>query len=65
MKDFTKLSTGNFEKLWTHYQEYKTRVIKLGPNRLTLRDKDRYLYGKSNALQLENDIRISFNVSVK
>lgn len=65
LEGFAKLSTGNFEKLWTHYQEYKIRVIKQAPNRLTLRDKDRYLYGKSNALQLQNDIRLSFNVSVE
>ncbi len=62
IKDFPKLSTRNFEKLWDHYEEYRVRVSKLIPMGLSLRDKDRYLYGKSNALQLKNDIRRSFDV---
>lgn len=59
---FPKLSSGQFERLWQHYEEYKTQVTKLAPVRLSLRDKDRYLYGKSNAVQLKRDIGLSFNV---
>jgi hypothetical protein len=62
IKGFPKLNTRNFEKLWEHYEEYKTKVSKLVPIGLSLRDKDRYLYGKSNAVQLREDIRLSFNV---
>ena len=60
IKGFLKLNTGNFEKIWKHYGEYKAKVSKLAPIGLSLRDTDRYLYGKSNAVQLENDIRRSF-----
>jgi hypothetical protein len=62
IKGFPKLNAGNFEKLWERYEEYKTNLSKLAPIGLSLRDKDRYLYGKSNALQLKRDIRLSFNV---
>ncbi len=62
IKGFPKSNTGNFEKLWEHYEEYKTKVTKLVPIGLSLRDTDRYLYGKSNAVQLKKDIRTSFNV---
>ncbi|SRR6266568_225280 len=41
---------------------YKAKVSRLVPTGLNLRDKDRYLYGRSNALQLEEDIQRSFNV---
>jgi len=62
IEGFPKLNTGNFEKLWEGYQEYKAKVSQLVPTGLSLRDKDRYLYGRSNALQLEQDIQRSFNV---
>jgi len=65
IESFPKLNTGNFDKLWEHYEEYRASVSKLVPKKISLRDKDRYLYGKSNALQLKNDIRQSFNVSVE
>ena len=65
IKDFPKLNTTNFEKLWEHYEEYKMRTSMLAPANLSLRDKDRYLYAKSNAIQLEKDIRPSFNLSVE
>ncbi|MDX6614357.1 MAG: hypothetical protein QOD75_3543 [Blastocatellia bacterium] len=62
IKGFSKLSTANFEKLWKGYQEYKANVSRLVPGESSLRDKDRFLYGKSNAVQLKEDIRQSFNV---
>ncbi len=62
IEGFPKSNTGNFEKLWEGYQDYKARVSRLVPTGLSLRDKDRYLYGRSNALQLEEDIQRSFNV---
>jgi hypothetical protein len=57
IKGFPKLNTGNFEKLWEHYEEYRTKVTQLVPIGLSLRDTDRYLYGKSNAEQLKRDIK--------
>jgi len=65
LNSFPDLNTRNFEKLWRHYQAYRAAVSKLAPKSLSLREKDRYLYGKSNALQLKNDIRRSFNLSVE
>jgi|SRR6266545_57183 hypothetical protein len=50
---------GDFEKTWKLFEKYKAGVIKLAPQK-SLRDKDRYLSGKSKAQQLENDIRKSF-----
>jgi hypothetical protein len=37
----------NFEKIWSGYLEYKSAVIKVVPNESDLRDKDRWLWGKS------------------
>jgi|SRR2546423_1192842 len=50
----------DFEKIWAGYNEYKARVSQLAPAERTFRDRDRYLYGKSKALQLEADIRRLF-----
>jgi hypothetical protein len=58
-----KLNAGNFDKLWDGYQQYVANVSKLAPSDLSLRDKDRYLYGKSNAVQLRKDIQRSFKKS--
>jgi hypothetical protein len=49
----------DFEKIWAGYNEYKARVSQLAPG-FTFRDRDKYLYGKSKALQLEADIRRLF-----
>src|SRR5687768_152428 len=62
IKDFPKLTTTNFEKLWKGYEKYREKVTKLVPGESSLRDKDRFLYGKSNAVQLRKDIRRSFSV---
>lgn len=48
----------DFERIWKAYQEYKTRVCELVPKESNLRDKDRFLYGRSNAKQLEKDIEL-------
>jgi len=52
----------DFEKIWDGYKEYKAKVSEIAPAELNLREKDRYLYGKSNALQLNEDIRLLFQV---
>jgi hypothetical protein len=52
----------DFEKIWTGYNEYKMKVSQLAPIELNLRDQDRYLWGKSTALQLEADIRQLFRM---
>ncbi len=55
----------NFELVWTRYQNYKTQVENNTPAELTLRQKDLYLWGKSRADQLAEDIRMGFPPRVK
>jgi hypothetical protein len=50
----------DFETLWDGYQKFKRDVQKLAPMELSLRDKDRYLWGKSFHDQLLNDIQSGF-----
>jgi len=47
---------GNFENLWRRYEEFRRQVEEAAPKELSLRDKDRYLVGKSFAEQLKSDI---------
>ena len=49
-----------FDNLWKRYAGYIQRVNAAAPGKRTLRDKDRYLWGRSFALQLERDIRDLF-----
>jgi len=62
IKGFPKLTTTDFEKLWEGYEEYITHIRKLAPQQKKLRDKDRFLYGRSNARQLSDNIQDSFGV---
>lgn len=50
-----------FENLWSGYSEYVNAVIAAVDGRHSLRDKDRILWGRSFAKQLERDIRDSFD----
>ncbi|MHC1759964.1 MAG: hypothetical protein AB9917_10700 [Negativicutes bacterium] len=50
----------SFEKLWLGYEDYKQKVINISPKELSLRDKDRYLWGKSFYRDLMNDISAGF-----
>ncbi len=43
-------------KLWKGYSEYLNDVRRRVPRIASLRDKDRYIWGKSFYLQLKNDI---------
>ena len=59
--DFNSLSGRvNFESLWEGYAEFQARVHKVGPAGFALRDKDRWLWGKSVAEQLTSDIETGF-----
>ncbi len=53
-------SRQNFDVLWDGYQEYKRAVEAAAPKELSLRDKDRYLWGKSFYEQLKSDISSGF-----
>jgi hypothetical protein len=56
-------TTGNFEKLWPGYEQYKTSVQKLTPDGMSLRDRDRYLWGKSFYEQLVKDVEKGFTAA--
>ena len=49
-----------FDDLWNRYEKYVQSVRAAVSGDLTLRDKDRWLWGKSFASQLENDIQNNF-----
>jgi len=53
-------NTLNFEKLWLGYTKYIDSVKKHEPENLSLRDKDRFLWGKSFYEQLNNDLKMNF-----
>ena len=50
-----------FENLWREYQAFKRAVELSAPSELNLRDKDRYLWGKSFYKQLMKDIGNEFH----
>ena len=62
MVDFKKLSNGikDTQSYWHQYQNYIASVIENTPSWMTLRQKDQYLWGKSFALQLKEDIECNF-----
>ena len=49
-----------FEKLWVGYCNYIESVKNYGAENLSLRDKDRLLWGKSFYEQLESDLKANF-----
>jgi len=49
-----------FERLWSTYEQFCDAVDAAGPDGLSLREKDRYLWGRSSASQLEQDIARCF-----
>ena len=52
----------DFDAVWCGYQAFKCAVVNLAPEEFSLRDKDRYLIGKSFHDQLERDIGERFGV---
>lgn len=57
--------TDNVEKYWNLYQKYVKTVIRSTPSWMNLRQKDQYLWGKSFALQLKDDIQSNFKLDEK
>ena len=51
-----------FEKLWVNYTKYIKDVRQYGTLNISLRDKDRLLWGKSFHEQLINDLKVNFNI---
>ncbi len=50
----------NFESVWRGYMAFKRRVEEVAPQELSLRDKDRWLWGRSFYEQLKKDIAEEF-----
>jgi len=59
-RNLTNLS--NIDKLWEGYAAFKSAVISNSPAGLSLRDRDRYLWGKSFRDQLTTDIAKVFQL---
>ena len=53
---FRELANRKFtERLWDDYVKFKDRVVRETPSHYCLRDKDRYLWGKSFYKQVRNE----------
>lgn len=59
--NFTHIADNKqFSSLWESYKKYMRCVSEASPQHMSLRDKDRYLWGKSFASDLEKDIKNGF-----
>ena len=59
--DFHKLKNKiNFDRIWDGYANYTEAVKRTAPAELSLRDKDRWAWGKAFVLQLNQDIANNF-----
>lgn len=58
--EFEKLGNRPADKVWEGYTEYLKAVRDREPKQLSLRDKDRLLWGQSAASQLRSDIASGF-----
>jgi hypothetical protein len=54
----------NFDSLWNGYEKFIAAVNEAGPSEYSLRDKDRWSWGKSFSQQLEQDIDEKFQKRV-
>jgi hypothetical protein len=60
-QDYCRLAgCTSFDKLWEGYSRYIEAAKTAVPGDFSLRDKDRYLWGRSARMQLEEDIRNEF-----
>ena len=50
----------HFDRIWLTYKKFCEAVQSAGPKGLSLRDKDRYMWAKSRAQQLQKDIEKCF-----
>jgi hypothetical protein len=62
--DFVDAQYKKFEDLWIRYEKYIECVRNAVPGKATLREKDRYLWGKSFESQLNGDISSGFGTGV-
>ena len=50
----------DYDSIWNGYRRYMEAVVKEAPDSLSLRDKDRYLWGRSFYIQLSKDLANEF-----
>lgn len=62
---FHSLAHRSCDRVWGGYAAYREAVRRAAPTRLTLRDKDRYLWGRSAAEQLKRELRSGFGARRK
>ena len=63
LEDFHRLANRvSPETMWEGYVAFRKAVVSSGPDHLSLRDKDRSLWAKAAADQLNRDIRNRFGV---
>ncbi len=55
----------DFDRIWPGYEAFREEVEKRGEAGLSLRDRDRWLWGISAAEQLERDIQRRFGASAR
>ena len=60
LKSYKGLDDLKFERLWEGYCNYIDSVRNYGTQNLSLRDKDRLLWGKSFHEQLNSDLKANF-----
>jgi hypothetical protein len=60
LRDFHTLANMKAEQVWPNYVKYREAVSRAAPTQQTLRDKDRFLWGKSAAKQLRKNIEEEF-----
>jgi hypothetical protein len=54
----------DFDRVWQGYEAFIARARSEAPPGLSLRDQDRYLFGRSSATQLHSDIEHIFGLSI-
>jgi hypothetical protein len=65
LDDFHNLQNKtNFDSLWNRYESLVAKINKGAPSEYSLRDKDKWLWGKSFYQQLEKDIAEEFQKKV-
>jgi len=64
-EDFSRLGNISAKRLWPKYLEYCDAVKKAVPQHTSLRDKDRFLWGRSTGRQLMDDIARGFSKPTK
>lgn len=59
--DYSWLARRAHGRVWAGYLAYRDAVIRATPKDLSLRDRDRFLWGRSAARQLERDIASNYS----